>query len=238
MKKTIIVESRVFNPHPIFPLATKAGPFLFMSGQSGLDPVTGLPIHSYNDLGGKRPYPALGMMAPDSWEEALIAQSARAYENLDVILRGHGGSKESVLFYSIYLRDMRNFPVLVRTRSSLFEGGFAPPSTASQVPDLLLPEALVYFDPIALVPHEDITTSSRLVLNSVHLNQGPLSNYQLGTRVGPHLFFAGIVAAYPETGFIVRSSRDLNRSDRLAPDGNLAVRLMHDPVAAQSHCIY
>jgi enamine deaminase RidA (YjgF/YER057c/UK114 family) len=76
------------------------------------------------------------------------------------------------------------------------------------------------------------------VLKSKHLNQGPLSNYQLGTRVGPYLFFAGIVAAEPEIGFIVRTADDLDRAGWQRPSGNLAARLIQEPMSAQTYLIY
>jgi enamine deaminase RidA (YjgF/YER057c/UK114 family) len=238
MKKTLIDENGIANPHPYFPVAAKAGPFMFISGQMGLDRTTGLPLRLYSELPGKRPFPALGMMAPDSWEETFIAQSARMYENLDILLKGQGAGKDSLLFYSIYMRAMRNFPVIVRARSALFQGEFAPPSTASQLPELALPEAVVYFDPIAFVPHGDTKLDARVVLKSKHLDQGPLSNYQLGTRVGPYLFFAGIVAAQPETGFVVRNGHDLDRAGWQRPSGKLAARLIQEPISAQTYLIY
>src|SRR6185295_4674495 len=101
---------------------------------------------------GRKPAPALGLLAPDSWEEAFVAQASRGYEDLEILLAEHGARKTDLLFYSIYARDMRNFPVLARTRAALFDGGVAPPSPASQVPGLLYPDADVCFDPVAVIP--------------------------------------------------------------------------------------
>ena len=236
MKKTIVTARAVRASVTDFPVATRAGPFVFISGQLGLDHASGLPLDSYRAL-GRRPYPALGLMAPDSWEEAFVSQCGRMYENLDALLAELGSTASNLLFYSIYVRDMRNFPLLVRTRSALFEGGVAPPSTASQVPGLLYPGALVYFDPIALVPNAEAGVA-KSVLKARCLDQGPLSNYELGTRAAGRTFYAGVVGAHPETGLVVRGANELTDADWPRPEGALAERLMREPVSAQTYTIY
>jgi len=236
MKKQIVTSLAVQPPVRDFPVATRAEHLMFISGQLGLDEKTGLPLESYRAL-GERPFPALGLMAPDSWEEAFVAQCSRMYRNLDALLAEHGSDKTNLLFYSIYVRDMRNFPVIVRARSALFEGGVAPPSTASQVPGLLYPGALVYFDPVALVP-DPVRGLTKQVLTSRALDQGPLSNYELGTRAGAHVIYAGVVGAHPETGVIVNGANELTDPEWQRPAGGLAERRMREPVSAQTFTIY
>lgn len=236
MKKTAVTSRVVRAPVADFPVATRAGHLLFISGQLGLDEETGLPLETYRAL-GRRPFPALGLMAPDSWEEAFVAQASRMYDNLDALLAEHGSDKSNLLFYSIYVREMRDFPVIVRTRSALFEGGVAPPSTASQVPGLIYPGALVYFDPVAMIP-DQAQQVSKNVLTARCLDQGPLSNYELGTRVGKHTFYAGVVGAHPETGLIVHGANELTDPEWRRPAGGLAERLMREPVSAQTFTIY
>jgi len=168
-KKEIISRSKVTAPVAGFPVAARAGHLLFISGRAGLDHRTHLPLAGYSDL-GRKPVPALGLLAPDSWEETFVAQAARIYEDLETLLIERGAQKSDVLFYSIYKREMRNFPVIARTRAALFEGGVAPPSTASQVPGLLYPGAVVYFDPIAVIPDSRAGTRKQ-VLTSTHVVQ-------------------------------------------------------------------
>ena len=52
MKKQTIGAAGMTNPIPSHPLATRAGPFLFMSGQMGLSEASGRPFRSYQELGG------------------------------------------------------------------------------------------------------------------------------------------------------------------------------------------
>ena len=94
--------------------------------------------------------------------------------------------------------------------------------TTSQIGGLPLSEAIVYFDPIGFVA----TDGYRLdMLRSRHLEQAALSNYQFGSKVGPLMFFAGVVAAVPEQGRIVHDLRDLPAGVQLSePPGSPAAR--------------
>lgn len=236
MIKTTVSSRAVAAPVPGFPVATRAGHLLFVSGRVGLDHGSGLPLSGYAEL-GRRPAPALGLLAPDSWEETFVAQASRIYEDLATLLAEQGAQKSDLLFYSIYQREMRNFPVLARTRAALFEGGVAPPSTASQVPGLLYPSAVVYFDPVAMIP-DPAHGIAKQVLASKHVVQGPLSNYELATRAGDYTFYAGVVGAHPENGLIIYGANELKDAGWPRPAGALASRLLLEPVSAQTYTIY
>ena len=236
MEKRIVASQRVAAPVEGFPVAVRAGSLLFISGRAGLDAQSGFPLTGYGEL-GRKPAPALGLLAPDSWEEAFVAQAARMYEELEILLEENGASKSDLLFYSIYVRAMRNFPVIVRTRAALFDGGVAPPSTASQVPGLLFPDALVYFDPVAMIPDAS-RGFTKQVLRSNHVVQGPLSNYELATRAGDYTFYAGVVGAHPQTGVIVRGAAELTDAAWPRPAGGLAERLLLEPISAQTFTIH
>jgi enamine deaminase RidA (YjgF/YER057c/UK114 family) len=236
MKKAVVESRSVRAPMAGFPVATRAGHLFFISGRAGFDHESGLPLSGYREL-GRKPAPALGLLAPDSWEETFVAQASRIYEDLEMLLKEQGAGKTDLLFYSIYMREMRNFPVIVRTRAALFEGGVAPPSTASQVPGLLLPGAVVYFDPVAVIP-DAAAGVRKQVLTSRHVVQGPLSNYELATRAGDYTFYAGVVGAHPETGTIVYGANELKDPEWPQPSGGLAERLLLEPTSAQSYTIY
>ena len=102
-------------------------------------------FQSYEELGGEPPYPALGLLAPNTWEEAFVTQTKTIYDRIATLLGDQASTLQDIVFHSVYLRDMRNFPVLARTRSHLFAGGLAPPVTTSQVAGLPLADAVVYF---------------------------------------------------------------------------------------------
>jgi enamine deaminase RidA (YjgF/YER057c/UK114 family) len=136
----------------------------------------------------------------------------------------------------VYLRDMRNFPVLARTRSRLFAGGLAPPVTTSQVAGLPLADAVVYFDPIGFVAADDCKLET---LRSGQLEQAALSNYQFGSKVGSLMFFAGVVAAVPERGRIIHVLRDLPPDIHVTePPLSASARAFHAPLRAQTAFVY
>jgi enamine deaminase RidA (YjgF/YER057c/UK114 family) len=236
MKRQTISLPALHNPIPSHPLAVRAGPFLFMSGQMGLAEKTGRPFQSYAELGGKPPYPALGLLAPNTWEEAFVTQTRAIYDRIGAMLSAQGSTLADIVFHSVYLRDMRNFPSLARTRSRLFAGGLAPPVTTSQVGGLPLSDAIVYFDPIGFVATEGYRLD---MLRSRHLEQAALSNYQFGSKVGPLMFFAGVVAAVPEQGRIVHDLRDLPAGILLSePAASPAARGFLSPIRAQTAFVY
>src|SRR3954470_5783087 len=229
MKKSIVERSAVAAPVAGFPVAVRAGHLLFISGRSGLAHDTGFALTGYREL-GRKPVPALGLLAPDSWEETFVGQAARIYDDLETLLIEQGARKTDLLFYSIYKREMRNFPVIARVRAALFEGGVAPPSTASQVPGLLYPGAVVYFDPITVIPDSRAGTRKQ-VLTSTHVVQGPLSNYELASRAGDYTFYAGVIGAHPETGLIIYGANELEDADWPRPPGGLASRVLREPIS-------
>ena len=236
MKKETVTSRKLKAPVSGFPVAVRAGHLLFISGRAGLDYESGMPVTGYREL-GRKPVPALGLLAPDSWEETFVAQAARLYEDLEILLVEQGATQSDLLFYSIYKRDMRNFPVIARARAALFKGGVAPPSTASQVPALVYPGAVVYFDPVAIIP-DAAKGVRKQVLTSSHVVQGPLSNYELASRAGDFTFYAGVVGAHPESGRIVYGDNEVKDRHWPRPAGGLAARLQLGPISAQTCTIY
>ncbi len=236
MKKSSITGSGITNPIPSHPLATRAGPFLFMSGQMGLSEKSERPLQRYRELEGEAPYPALGLLAPDTWEEAFVAQTRAIYDRVATRLKEQGSTLNDIVFHSVYVRSMRDFPALARTRSRLFHGGLAPPVTTSQISGLPFPDAVVYFDPIGFVAADGYRLET---LRSRALEQAALSNYRFGSKVGPLMFFAGVVAAVPERGTIVHGLQDLPPTVRVTePQLSPAARAFHGGMRAQTAFVY
>src|SRR5262249_54834467 len=86
MKNRTVSVAGMANPVRSHPLTTGAGPFLFMSGQMGLSEKSGRPFQSYEELGGEPPYPALGLLAPNTWEEAFVTQTKTIYDRIATLL--------------------------------------------------------------------------------------------------------------------------------------------------------
>ena len=100
MKRQTISASGMTNPIPSHAPATRAGPFLFMSGQMGLAEHSGRPFQHYKELEGEPPYPALGLLAPNTWEETFVAQTKTIYDRIGAMLIAQGSTLQDIVFHS------------------------------------------------------------------------------------------------------------------------------------------
>jgi len=81
--------------------AVQAGDLLFVSGQLGLEPVTGAMI-----------------------EGGVAAQAAQAFKNIAAILAEAGCSLADVVKTTVFLADMGDFAVVNEVYASQFDGAF------------------------------------------------------------------------------------------------------------------
>lgn len=86
--------------------ATQAGPFLFCSGQLGLNPVS-------------------GQLAPGGIE----AETRQALANLDGVLKAAGLTRASVVKVTVFLVDLAEFPVMNAVYQDFFKSDFPARST-------------------------------------------------------------------------------------------------------------
>jgi aminocarboxymuconate-semialdehyde decarboxylase len=148
MKKATVESRAVRSPVAGFPVATRAGRLLFISGARALG-EGGCRCRATPSSAAS---PRLRWdFSPRTAGKRHSSRRPRASTMTSRPAPRGGRGEKRLLFYSIYAREMRNFPVIARTRAALFEGGVAPPSTASQVP-ACSPGAVVYFDPSRSYP--------------------------------------------------------------------------------------
>jgi 2-iminobutanoate/2-iminopropanoate deaminase len=95
--------------------AVRAGDFLFVAGQAGLDPTTGA--------------------AGDSFE----AQARQAFENLSTVLRAAGSSLQHVVKTTIFLADAAAFPAM----NQLYGEYFPTNPPVRSTPIVQLPRGLL-----------------------------------------------------------------------------------------------
>jgi 2-iminobutanoate/2-iminopropanoate deaminase len=117
-------------PEPVgaYSQAVESGGLLFMSGQIGLDPVSGELV------------------------EGLEGQARRALSNLCAVLSAAGSCMQDVVKVTIYLTDMADFAKV----NGIYEGFFAPPYPARAVVEVsALPKgAAVEIEAIAIAEGE------------------------------------------------------------------------------------
>lgn len=114
-----------YEPYRIS-LAIKAGGFVFVSGQAGID--------------------AAGRTVAGGFE----AQARQALANLATVLQESGGGLTDVVKVTIMVTDMSHLPEIVRLRGEYFTEPY-PADTLLQVAGLAQPDWLVEIDAVALV---------------------------------------------------------------------------------------
>ena len=102
----------------------KVGGFMFLSGQIGLDPVTGTLV-----------------------EGGVSTQTRRVLENLRAVLEAGGSSLARVVKTTVYLVDMAHFAEMNEVYAGFF--GTGPPARATVAVAALPRGALVEIDAVA-----------------------------------------------------------------------------------------
>jgi 2-iminobutanoate/2-iminopropanoate deaminase len=108
-----------------FSQAVRAGGFVFVSGQPGVD-------------GAGRP------------ADGIEAQARLAFANLDEVLRAAGSGLGSVVRFTTLLRDIGDLDAVVRVRRELFRPPY-PADTVFQATALARPEFLLEIDAVGVV---------------------------------------------------------------------------------------
>jgi 2-iminobutanoate/2-iminopropanoate deaminase len=86
MKKEVVVVDKLPKPPVPFSHCIKAGNFLFIAGQVGVDPAS-------------------GKLKGDSIRE----QTEQALRNMDTVLKAAGSSVENVVKTTVFISDFRDF---------------------------------------------------------------------------------------------------------------------------------
>ncbi|MBC9909338.1 RidA family protein [Chitinophaga varians] len=118
------------NPDPYQPFhlaqGYRAGDLLFISGQTAIDDNGQL----------------VGIGDFDK-------QAARAFENLEKVLKAGGSSLKNVIKVTILLKDMGNFNKIVALREKYFKAPY-PADTILEVSSLYSPDALIEIEAVAV----------------------------------------------------------------------------------------
>ena len=115
-------------PQPIGPYeqAVAAGPFIFLSGQLGIDPSTGKMV-----------------------EGGVAEQTTRALENMKAVLEAAGSSLSNVVRVGVYLAEMGDFQTMNEIYSKYL--GEVKPARSAIAVKALPAGGLVEMDAVALI---------------------------------------------------------------------------------------
>ncbi len=213
-----------------WPLAVRAGQFLFLSAQVPVDPASGRLVAGYDDLPPAGHWPRSGSLLVDALEEPLAAQVWWLYDRLGTALARLGSSAGAILLLSGWVTDFRQWPVMNRIRARTFGPDHYPACTTFQVPWVGADGAVAAFDALALADGplaKEPLGSSRQV-----------GAYLPGSKVGPLLFLAGEVPADPERALVVRGYADLDAEGQALATGQIGPDGWEGRIRAQAWYVY
>lgn len=128
MGKVIITTRKAPQPKSSFSQAVKAGQFIFLSGQTGIDPETGEVI-----------------------EGGIEEQTTQALKNIKAVLEAAGASLEDVVNVTVYLRSMDDFEGFAKVYQDFFRKDF-PARNTIEAARLPLPNIHLELAVIAVLP--------------------------------------------------------------------------------------
>ena len=131
-ERTSILTSEAPAPAHTFSQGVRRGPFVQVSGQGPVDPVTNAYVH----------------------EGDVAAQTVRTLENVEAILSAAGATFDDVMMLRVYLTDRSDFAAMNDAYgefvTSRVQSGVLPART-TVFTGLPRPEMLVEIDALALV---------------------------------------------------------------------------------------
>jgi enamine deaminase RidA (YjgF/YER057c/UK114 family) len=160
--------------------AIQAGDFVFAAGLMASDYKTGVPAEAKVD-------PAFPYYGSD-----IKKQTRYILQNFATVFEAAGTSLKHVVKAHVYLKDLYKFNAFDEVWREFFPE--PPPRTTVGVPDLLVRDALVEVDLIAVLP----SVSCEVV--QVPNIPMPLANYAPAVRAGGLVFAAGALATDFKTG--------------------------------------
>jgi enamine deaminase RidA (YjgF/YER057c/UK114 family) len=131
----------------------RAGDLVYFSGIIAADPSMMKVIKGYSDLpaDARRLAGETGEMSTDMKDGPIAAQSWWILNSLRLTVEAAGGTLNDVVKLTQFFRNLRDFPIYNRIRSSFFED--PPASTVVQVSELLPTlETLLEVEAVAHIP--------------------------------------------------------------------------------------
>lgn len=188
------------------PTGAKAGQFLFLSAQTGIDLDTGEIIRDLIDLPPKIRDKFRNFAMTEALFGPVMAQTWTIYENLSKILAKQGASLKDIIRQRIYLCNIRDIGWMEEVMLSFFPEE-KPATLILGVPSRGLHEDIrVWVDAIALIPQKGGLKKEAIYLPEHEKVNGP---YPQGVKVGQFLFFEGLRGIDPKTGRPVTTFEEL-----------------------------
>jgi len=125
--RTAVKTDKAPKPAGPYSQAIKAGSFIFVAGQGGVDPVTGRFV-----------------------EGGVEEQTRQTLKNIEAILKAAGSSLDDVVKVSVFLKEVRDFQAMNKVFAEFFKE--PPPARTTVGVEFVAPEMLVEIDVVAYSP--------------------------------------------------------------------------------------
>lgn len=212
-----------------YPLATRAGQYIFTTPMSGVDPETGRLVTSLSQLTKEEQAIAEPPYSPRG--EALVSQHLMTFRHIRSILESQRSSLAWQLRQNGWVRvPMREFGPLARVRKRLFGGENIAPFTSLTVSGTRREDALFEYGVMALVPPTRPGDHRREIPMAPH---GVASYYVGALRSGPYVITAGEVPVDTTTPGVVGRFTDLKGDQRFLDYGRL-----HEPKPIMAKALF
>jgi enamine deaminase RidA (YjgF/YER057c/UK114 family) len=201
-----------------YPLATKAGQFIFTSSMVGVNPETGRLVNHFEELNSEEremlepPYTLKG--------EAAVAQHLTIFRHFRRILESQGAPLGSHIHQNGWLRiPMQEFGSTVKIRRRLFAGQENMAGcTALPVSGIRREDAAFEYEIVALIPPKGPNEYRKETPMTAH----PLCGFYLpAVKAGPFVFTSGEVAIETSVPCFVNKFSDLKDEGRYLPLGRV-----------------
>jgi reactive intermediate/imine deaminase len=176
-----VQSSRIAQPIANYTPAVQAGGLIFLAGQLATDfQDGGVPAEARSDP--NYPY----------YSSNIERQAEYALGNLKALLEDAGSDLEHVVKAQVFLKDLRDFDGFDQVWRRFFPT--PPPRTTLQMADLLIGDALVEIDLIA------VPSDVEIEVIETDAAPRPKANYSQAVAVGDLVFVAGQLASDFKTG--------------------------------------
>ena len=174
---------------PLLPVELGAGKIKFAQGMKAGRWVFATGLMAQDFVSGIAP-DVLSAGAPHAGLPKREKEAQRIYENLDAVLAAAGTDRANLVRTDQYYTTVKAVPPYQQVRRAFLRGRI-PPSTSITQKRLLLPDADMNVQAVAVIPEQNFAVEH---LQHAHLKGRPTSGYSPALTVGNFIFIPGITS--------------------------------------------
>ena len=174
---------------PLLPVELGAGTIKFAQGMKAGRWVFATGLMAQDFVSGIAP-DVLSAGAPHAGLPKREKEAQRIFENLDAVLAAAGTDRANLVRTDQYYTTVKAVPPYQQVRRAFLRGRI-PPSTSITQKRLLLPDADMNVQAVAVIPEQNFAVEH---LQHAHLKGRPTSGYSPALTVGNFIFIPGITS--------------------------------------------